>query len=135
LTWAPHVVLLPHLVKNDMGGDARSLGLIFAAGGLSAIVTSLTISQVRLPRRHLTFIYAMFGFAVLDLAVYALTQEPWQAMVVAFVAECGFMSGVISETVGVRAVTAACGITATALTLAIFLLPGMREVERTVSLS
>jgi DHA3 family tetracycline resistance protein-like MFS transporter len=175
LTWAPYVVLLPHLVKNDMGGDARSLGLIFAAGGLSAIITSLTLSQVRLPRRHLTFMYAMFGFAVLDLAVYALTQEPWQAMVVAFVAECGFMSGVIvwntllqravpaamlgrvrsldwlaatalaplafaavgqlSETVGVRAVMAACGVTATALTLAIFLLPGMREVERTVSLS
>ena len=175
LTWAPYVVLLPYLIKNDLGGDARSLGFVFAAGGVSAVLTSLTLSQVRLPRRHTTFMYAMFGFGVLDLAFYALTQAPWQAMVVAFVAECGFMSGVIvwntllqkavpaamlgrvrsfdwlaataltplafagvgqlSETIGVRPVMAACGIGASVLTVAIFLLPGMRSLEGKVSLS
>jgi MFS family permease len=175
LTWAPYVVLLPHLVKNDLGGDARSLGFVFAAGGVSAVLTSLTLSQVRIPRRHTTFMYGMFGFGVLDLAFYALTQAPWQAMAVAFVAECGFMSGVIvwntllqravppamlgrvrsldwlaataltplafagvgqlSESVGVRPVMAACGIAASALTVAIFLLPGMRALEGKISLS
>jgi hypothetical protein len=119
--------------------------------------------------------YGMFGFGVLDLAAYALTQAPWQAMAVAFVAECGFMSGVIvwntllqkavppgmlgrvrsfdwlaataltpvafagvgqlSETVGVRPVMAACGVVASVLTVAIFLLPGMRALEGKVSLS
>jgi MFS family permease len=175
LTWAPYVVLLPHLIKNDLGGDARSLGFVFAAGGVSAVLTSVTLSQVRLPRRHTTFMYAMFGFGVLDLALYALTQAPWQAMLVAFVAECGFMSGVIvwntllqkavppamlgrvrsfdwltataltplafavvgqlSDAVGVRPVMAACGIAASALTVAIFLLPGMRALEGKVVLS
>ena len=174
LTWAPYVVLLPHLVKNDLGGDAQSLGFIFAAGGVSAVLTSLVLSQTRIPRRHTTFMYAMFGFGVLDLAFYALTQAPWQAMAVAFVAECGFISGVtvwstllqkavpgamlgrvrsldwmtataltplafagvgqLSETVGVRPVMAACGIAASLLTIAIFLLPGMRALEGKISL-
>jgi MFS family permease len=175
LTWAPYVVLLPHLIKNDMGGDSRSLGFVFAAGGVSAVMTSLVLSQVTIPRRHTTFMYGMFGFGVLDLAAYALTQAPWQAMAVAFFAECGFMSGVIvwntllqkavppamlgrvrsfdwlaataltpvafagvgqlSETVGVRPVMAACGVAASALTVAIFLLPGMRALEGKISLS
>jgi len=175
LTWGPYVVLLPYLVKNELGGDSRSLGFIFAAGGVSAVATSLVLSQVRIPRRHTTFMYAMFGFGVLDLAFYALTQAPWQAMLVAFVAECGFMSGVIvwstllqkavptemlgrvrsldwlaasalsplafvlvgalSESVGVRPVLAACGIAACLLTVAIFLLPGMRALEGKIFLS
>jgi hypothetical protein len=175
LTWAPYVVLLPYLIKNDMGGDARSLGFVFAAGGVSAVATSLVLSQVRIPTRHTTFMYAMFGFGVLDLALYALTQAPWQAMIVAFVAECGFTAGVIvwstllqkavpaamlgrvrsldwltatalapvgfavvgqlSEAVGTRTVMAACGLAASALTAAIFLLPGMRALEGKISLS
>ena len=175
LTWAPYVVLLPHLMKNDLGGDARSLGFVFAAGGVSAVLTSLVISQVSIPRRHMLFMYGMFGFGVLDLTFYAVAQAPWQAMVVAFIAECGFMSGVIvwntllqravpasmlgrvrsldwvtatalaplgfvavgqlAEAYGDRAVMAICGVTAMALTVAVFNLPGMRETEGEISLS
>ena len=94
-TAAPYVVLLPYLVKNELGGDSRSLGLIFAAGGVSAIVTSLAISQVRIPRSHTAFMYAMLGFGVFDLVAYAFTQAPWQAMVIAFVAEACLTSGVL----------------------------------------
>jgi len=94
-TTAPYVVLLPYLVKNDFGGDSQSLGLIFAAGGVSAIVTSLVISQVSLPRSHTAFMYTMLGFGVFDLVAYALAQAAWQAMVIAFVAEACLTSGVI----------------------------------------
>jgi MFS family permease len=62
---APYVVLLPYLVKNELGGDSRTLGLVFAAGGVGAIVTSLVMSQARIPRRHITFMYAMFAFGLL----------------------------------------------------------------------
>jgi len=94
-TTAPYVVLLPYLVKNELGGDSRSLGLVFAAGGVGAIATSLVLSQVPIPRRHTTFMYAMFGFGVFDLVLYALTQAPWQAMVIALVAETCLTAGVI----------------------------------------
>lgn len=95
LTTAPYVVLLPFLVKNELGGDARSLGLVFAAGGVGAILMSLVLSQVALPRRHTAFMYAMFTFATLDLIAYSLVGAPWQAMAVAFVAECALTAGAL----------------------------------------
>jgi MFS family permease len=95
LTTAPYVVLLPFLVKNELGGDARSLGLVFAAGGVGAILMSLVLSQVALPRRHTAFMYAMFTFATLDLIAYSLVGAPWQAMAVAFVAECALTAGTL----------------------------------------
>jgi hypothetical protein len=83
LTMAPYVVLLPYLVKNELGGDAQDLGLVYAVGGLSGIVMALAVSQFGVPRRHMTFMWAMFAIGSIDLAVFALTQEPWHAMLVA----------------------------------------------------
>ena len=95
LTTAPYVVLLPYLIKNELGGDSRSLGLVFAAGGAGAILMSLVLSQVALPRRHTAFMFAAFAFATLDLIAYSLVDAPWQAMVIAFVAECALTAGVL----------------------------------------
>ena len=172
---APYVVLLPYLVKNDLGGDSRTLGLVFAAGGVGAIVMSLLLSQVKILRRHITLMYAVFAFGLLDLVVYAVTQAPWQVMLVAFVSECALTAGIIvwntllqkavpsemlgrvrsldwlaafgltpfgyllvgqvAESVGVREVMAVSGVVAVALTLAVFLIPGMRETEGKIRLS
>jgi DHA3 family tetracycline resistance protein-like MFS transporter len=95
LTTAPYVVLLPFLIKNELGADSQSLGLVFAAGGVGAILMSLVLSQVALPRRHTLFMFAAFTFATLDVIAYSLIQAPWQAMVVAFVAECALAVGTL----------------------------------------
>ncbi len=96
LAWGPFVVLLPYFVKNELGGDAQDLGLVFAAGGASSVLMALLISQVGLPRRHIAFMFAAFGLGAVDLAIYALTSATWQAMVVAFVASCGWTGGVVA---------------------------------------
>ena len=96
LAWGPYVVLLPFFVKNELGGDAQQLGLVFAAGGASSVLAALLISQVGLPRRHIAFMYAAFGLGAVDLAIYALTSAPWQAMVVAFIASCGWTAGTVT---------------------------------------
>ena len=107
LAWGPYVVLLPFFVKNELGGDARQLGLVFAAGGASSVLAALLISQVGLPRRHIAFMYAAFALGAVDLAIYALTSAPWQAMVVAFVASCGWTAGTVTwNTLVQRAVPA-----------------------------
>ncbi len=93
---APYVVLLPYFVKNELGGDAQDLGLVFAAGGASSVLMALLISQVGLPRRHIAFMFAAFGLGAVDLAIYALTSATWQAMVVAFVASCGWTGGIVA---------------------------------------
>jgi Transmembrane secretion effector len=95
LIWGPFEVLLPYLVRNELGGDAGDLGLVFAAGGLGAILLSLVIGQTGLPRRHITFMYAAWAIASLDIAIYVFAQVPWQAMVIAFFGEACWAAGLI----------------------------------------
>ena len=95
LTWPPYSVLLPFLVKNEQGGDSRALGFVFAAGGASGVLMSLLLSQTSIPRRYITFMYGMFLFGAFDLVLYAVTQAPWQAMVVAFATECSWFAGAV----------------------------------------
>ena len=92
---APYIVLLPFLVKNDLDGSARQLGLVFAAGGLGGVVAALAISQLHIPRRHVTFMYGLLAFGITDLFFYSLVQATWQAMVIALVAESALTAGIL----------------------------------------
>jgi Transmembrane secretion effector len=95
LVYGPFTVLLPFLVRNDLGGDAGDLGLVFAAGGLGAILVSLAVGQLGLPRRHITFMYALWMIACLQIAAYAIAGVPWQAMAISFVGEGCWAAGLI----------------------------------------
>ncbi len=95
LTNAPYVVLLPLLVKNDLGGDAGDLGFVFAAGGAAGVLVALALSQAGAPRRHMVFMWGMFAVGAIDLALYSLTQTPWQAMLVSFVGQSGWFGGTL----------------------------------------
>ena len=95
LVYGPFTVLLPFLVKNELGGDAGDLGLVFASGGLGALLLSVAVGQVGLPRWHITFMYSAWVVACLQIAAYALTQAPWQAMVVSFVGEALWAAGLL----------------------------------------
>jgi len=95
LIYGPLQVLLPYLVRNDLGGDAGDLGLVYASGGLGALLLSVAIGQVGLPRRHITFMYAAWMVASLQIAAYALTQAPWQAMAVSFAGEACWAIGLL----------------------------------------
>jgi MFS family permease len=95
LVWGPFQVLLPFVVKNELGGDAGDLGLIFACGGLGAILVSVLIGQRGLPRRHITFMYGLWAVACLQIAAYALADLPWQAMLISFFGEACWASGLI----------------------------------------
>ena len=93
LVYAPFEVLVPYLVKNKLHGDAGDLGLVFASGGVGAALIALGVGQRGLPRRHITAMYAAWGFASLALAFYVLTDAPWQAMLIAAIAEGGWTGG------------------------------------------
>lgn len=95
LVYGPWTVLLPYLVKNELGGDAGDLGLVFAAGGLSAILLSLVVGQLGIPRRHITFMYGLWFIGSIQIAAYALADMPWQAMAIAFAGEGCWAAGVI----------------------------------------
>jgi len=76
----PTEVLLPYLVKNELGGDAHDVGLVLAAGGVAAVAAALLIGQTGLPRRKMTFTYVVWALATLGVAGYGIAESRWQAM-------------------------------------------------------
>jgi len=87
-TWGPWDVLLPYVVKNDLGGSAASLGVVYGAGGVGAVAVALAMGQRgRLPRKPITVLYLAWAFGMLLVAGFGLVTDLWQAMAVALVAE------------------------------------------------
>jgi MFS family permease len=74
----PTEVLLPYVVKTELGGSAAALGLILTSGGLGAIVAALTVGWAGIPRRSITFMYGTWAVATLAVAGYGLATATWQ---------------------------------------------------------
>src|SRR5581483_10596853 len=81
LIMGPLDVLVPYIVKNDLGGSARDLGLVFASGGVGAIAAAAVTGQRGLPARPLTWMLAGWGLACATIAGVALAASSWQAAV------------------------------------------------------
>jgi len=81
----PIEVLLPFIVKNEMGRSARDLGFILAVGGIGSITAAIFVGNLGIPRRNMTFIYLCWTVSTLSVAGYGLARVPWQAMISAFV--------------------------------------------------
>ena len=77
----PVEVLLPYVVKNGIGGSARDLGLVFAAGGIGAVGAAVFMGQRGHPRRDVTVMYATWTLATLAVAGYGLATASWQLMI------------------------------------------------------
>jgi MFS family permease len=94
--WGPIEVLVPYLVKNDIGGGAGGFGLVLAAGGAGAILAAVTISVVGLPARRLGLVYAAFIVAGYGTALYGVAQALWQMAVIAALAGACFSAGLVA---------------------------------------
>ena len=81
----PAEVLLPFLVKNELHAGAGALGLVFAAGGIGAILSALVVGQRGLPRRDITWMYIAWTIATVAVAGYGIAQSVWQLMLACFV--------------------------------------------------
>jgi DHA3 family tetracycline resistance protein-like MFS transporter len=76
----PVEVLVPLLVKHELGGSAADLGLVFAAGGLGSVGCAIVMGRRGLPRRFITFMYVVWTAATLAVAGYGLSTTLWQLM-------------------------------------------------------
>jgi MFS family permease len=74
----PTEVLLPYVVKTELGGSAAALGLVLASGGLGAIVAAVSVGWAGVPRRFMTFMYGTWAIATLAVAGYGLATSTWQ---------------------------------------------------------
>ncbi|HXV56423.1 MAG TPA: MFS transporter [Gaiellaceae bacterium] len=93
--WGPVEVLVPYRIRNDLGGGADDFGLVLACGGLGAIVAAVVMGQRRLPRRHITFMYAAWALGSLALVGLGLAGEVWQLMGITFLEGALFTSGMV----------------------------------------
>jgi DHA3 family tetracycline resistance protein-like MFS transporter len=84
--WGPVEVLVPYIVKNELGGGAGQLGLVFAAGGAGAVLAALLMARRGLPRRHVVVLYVSWSLATLAVAGFGLATELWHAMAAEVVA-------------------------------------------------
>ena len=80
----PTEVLLPYVVKNNLHGSAGVLGLVFAAGGLGAVLSAVVLGQRLHPRRDVTVMYATWTVATLAVAGYGIATAAWQLMIACF---------------------------------------------------
>jgi DHA3 family tetracycline resistance protein-like MFS transporter len=80
----PLEVLLPFLVKNQIGASARGLGFVYAAGGLGAMSFAFAVFRKGLPRRALALMYVTWSLSMFALAGLALAHEIGQAMLASF---------------------------------------------------
>jgi MFS family permease len=98
----PVQVLLPFLVKNHLHGNARDLGLVFAAGGIGAITAALLIGQYGIPRRRLPMMYGYWATAAAAPAGYALANNLWQAAITSAVSIGAMTAGQIIWTTSLQ---------------------------------
>lgn len=94
--WGPFEVLVPYLVKNELGGDAADLGLVFAAGGAGSVLVSLAMGQWGIPRLHITFMYVTWTLAVVAFCAFAGVETAWQGMAASFVIFALITAGLIA---------------------------------------
>jgi len=81
----PLEVLLPFVIRNDLGAGAGGYGAVLAAGGAGSVLMSLIVSQRGPPRRYLTFAYVMWTFSTMAFVGYAFGTALWQFMAFAVV--------------------------------------------------
>jgi MFS family permease len=80
----PSEVLMPFVVKEEMGGSAFAFALVFAMGGIGAMLAAVVMANRGLPTRNITFIYVVWTVSTLMVAGYGLATLPWQAMLFCF---------------------------------------------------
>jgi DHA3 family tetracycline resistance protein-like MFS transporter len=93
--YGPVEVLLPYLIRNDLGRPAGDFGLVLAATGAGAIVGATLMSRGGLPRRRLRAMYLCWGLGLLPISGYAVATATWQLMACSALFGAGMSGGMV----------------------------------------
>jgi hypothetical protein len=95
LVIGPFDVLVPYVVKNDLGGGAAALGFVYAAGGVGAIGAALVTGHRGLPRRPVTWMILGWASGCAALAGVGVAVANWQAALALLVSSAAITFGEI----------------------------------------
>lgn len=91
----PFEVLVPFVVKQELGAGAREFGLVYAAGGVGAIFAALGMGHLGLPRRNVTVMLLGWGLGCAAVIGIGVAASTWQVGVALGVSEALFTVGEI----------------------------------------
>lgn len=81
----PIEVLLPFVVRDQLGGDSRMFGFLLAVMGVGGAVASLATASFALPRRYLTVMMVSWGAGSLPLAAVGIMDSFWMVAAALFI--------------------------------------------------
>lgn len=73
----PIEVLLPFVVRDQLGGDSRTFGFLLAVMGVGSAAAALATATARLPRRYLTVMVVTWGLGSLPVAAIGFMDNVW----------------------------------------------------------
>lgn len=73
----PIEVLLPFVVRDQLGGDSRVFGFLLAVMGVGSAVAALATASFPLPRRYLTVMVVTWGLGSLPVAAIGFMDNVW----------------------------------------------------------
>ena len=71
----PFEVLVPFIVKDDLGGDATDHAWVLASFGIGGALGSLAMASLPMPRRYLTAMNLMWGVGCLPMVVMGFVSR------------------------------------------------------------
>jgi Transmembrane secretion effector len=84
VTLGPFEVLLPYIIRNELGGGAAVYGTVLAAGGAGAIFGATLIGRTGLPRLHVTFMWTAWCVGDSLFIVLAFAEKAWLMCLISF---------------------------------------------------
>ncbi|MEV5052832.1 MFS transporter [Arthrobacter sp. LAR12-1-1.1] len=81
----PIEVLIPFVVRDQLGGDARMFGFLLAIMGVGGAAASLATASFPLPRRYLTVMMVSWGLGSLPIAAIGIMDSFWAVAAALFV--------------------------------------------------
>ncbi|XAS64303.1 MFS transporter [Micrococcaceae bacterium Sec5.8] len=73
----PIEVLLPFVIRDQLGGDSRMFGFLLAIMGVGGAAASLATASFPLPRRYLSVMMVSWGAGSLPLAAVGVIDSFW----------------------------------------------------------
>lgn len=81
----PLEVLVPFLIKDELGGGPGDHALVMAMFGIGGAIGSMVMASLRMPRRYLTWMNLLWGVGCLPFLVIGFATAVWQVAAAAFV--------------------------------------------------
>ena len=93
--YGPVEVLLPYVIRNDLGGSSRDFGIALAAVGVGSILGAIYMGRRGLPRRQLTVMYLAWAVAIGLIAVFGIAGALWQIVLASVIRGVGVTVGLV----------------------------------------